>query len=168
MAAKESDRRRGEHRATFVVGALLGGAAGAVWTLFNAPRSGAETRAALTEAVGTAVHGVQDAVAGVRERIRETGERAADRVALAVDAVAGGNDGGGESEPDIAQSTATASSPSMVVGAGPAADTAALTTPDATTDAATFDEPPSLATATDPPDGEAPGGPASGATTVAI
>ncbi len=37
------------HTVAFVVGAALGGAAGAVYGLLNAPRPGAETRADLTE-----------------------------------------------------------------------------------------------------------------------
>ncbi len=37
------------HTVAFVVGAALGGAAGAVYWLLNAPRPGAETRADLTE-----------------------------------------------------------------------------------------------------------------------
>ena len=37
------------HTVAFVIGAALGGAVGAVYGLMNAPRSGTDTRASLTE-----------------------------------------------------------------------------------------------------------------------
>jgi gas vesicle protein len=40
---------RERHTVAFVLGAALGGAAGAVFGLMNAPRPGADTRADLTE-----------------------------------------------------------------------------------------------------------------------
>ena len=92
MARKpaESEAGREGGGAAFVVGAILGGLAGAAWTLFNAPRSGAETRAELVRAAERVVRGVSETVTGAREWVRDAGERAADRVALAIDSVAGG------------------------------------------------------------------------------
>jgi gas vesicle protein len=115
------DEREG-HAVAFVVGALLGGAAGAAWTLFNAPRSGAETRAAI-------VHAVARLVVQARETVRETGERAADRLALALDSLAGG-EGADRPESRVgepaaaaarASSGATAASPTAVVNGKAAA-----------------------------------------------
>lgn len=115
VAAKKNER--GEHRAAFAVGALLGGAAGAVWTLFNVPRSGAATRAEIVRVVETAAGSVRSAVVGAREQVRETGERAADRVALAVDAVTGGRaDDATEPLPTVSTAPPTASSPSSAAG----------------------------------------------------
>ena len=130
MARKPTDREAGQEGggAAFVVGAILGGLAGAAWTLFNAPRSGAETRAALARAVETVVRGVSETVAGARERVRDAGERAADRVALALDSVAGGFGGPVELVPveqGVPDATlATASSPTAF--ASPAAATGDL------------------------------------------
>jgi hypothetical protein len=92
VAAKRAEREEqgDRHAAAFVVGALLGGAAGAAWTLFNVPRSGAETRAAIAHAVQTAGRRVGAALEAARDSLRASGERAADRLALAIDAVAGG------------------------------------------------------------------------------
>ena len=49
------------HDVAFVVGALLGGVAGAVYTLFNAPQAGADTRAQLAEQFGAATSRVDAA-----------------------------------------------------------------------------------------------------------
>lgn len=132
MARKPAEReaRREGGGAAFVVGAILGGLAGAAWTLFNAPRSGAETRAELARAVETVVRGVSEVVTGARERVRDTGERAADRLALAFDAVAGGAGGPVEplpvDPPPPAPALATASSPAATVpAASPTGDLAA-------------------------------------------
>jgi hypothetical protein len=79
----EREERRKDHAVAFVVGALLGGVGGAAWTLFNVSRSGAETRAAIVRSVDAALD-------GTREAVREAGERVADRLAMAIDSVAGG------------------------------------------------------------------------------
>jgi hypothetical protein len=127
VATKRAEREAGQEggSAAFVVGAILGGLAGAAWTLFNAPRSGAETRAELARAVERVVRGVGEAVTGARDRVRDAGERAADRVALALDSVAGGAGGPVDllavEPPAPADGLETASSPAAT--APPAAAT---------------------------------------------
>lgn len=56
---------RGEGR-SFIIGALIGGVIGALWALWNAPRSGSETRRALQRAVDERVERVKQQVAGER------------------------------------------------------------------------------------------------------
>jgi gas vesicle protein len=138
VAGKTAERRdeREGHAVAFVVGALLGGAAGAAWTLFNAPRSGAETRAAIVQTVVAVVD-------QVRETVRAAGERVADRLALTFDAFAGG---------EGADRPASLGGEPAVVTAGPgsgAAATAASPTVAANGQAAASAVPAAVATAAD-------------------
>jgi gas vesicle protein len=109
---EQRDEREG-HAVAFVVGALLGGAAGAAWTFFNAPRSGAETRAAIVRTVTTLV-------TEARETVRATGERVADRLALAIDALAGGERADQPVSPVSETATVAAPSSGGATAAGPA------------------------------------------------
>ncbi len=59
------------HETAFLVGAVLGGIAGATYGLLNAPQSGAQTRAGLVAQWNAAVERVAQAVAGVEASLRE-------------------------------------------------------------------------------------------------
>jgi gas vesicle protein len=56
-----AERKQGR---SFVVGALIGGILGALWAIWNAPRSGEETRRAIQQAVDEQVNDVRRQVAG--------------------------------------------------------------------------------------------------------
>ena len=58
------------HDAAFVVGAILGGVAGATYTLFNAPQAGAQTRAQLAERRDAVAERLAAAIAEVDGRVR--------------------------------------------------------------------------------------------------
>ena len=58
------------HDVAFVVGAILGGVAGATYTLFNAPQAGAQTRAQLAERRDAIAERLATAIAEVDGRVR--------------------------------------------------------------------------------------------------
>lgn len=58
------------HDAAFVIGAVLGGVAGGVWAMFNAPRTGAETRAALAEQTARTLDRIVVGVLDAEETVR--------------------------------------------------------------------------------------------------
>ena len=73
------------HDATFIVGAILGGLAGALGTLFWAPQSGAQTRTQLAERWNAAAERAAQGVATVDARTRELAARAGEGVAPVVE-----------------------------------------------------------------------------------
>ena len=73
------------HDAAFIVGAILGGLAGAVGTLFWAPQSGAETRTQLAERWNAAAERAAQGVATVDTRARDLAARAGEGVAPVVE-----------------------------------------------------------------------------------
>ncbi|MCS6871221.1 MAG: YtxH domain-containing protein [Anaerolineae bacterium] len=54
---------RGEGR-SFIIGALIGAVIGALWALWNAPRSGKETRQAIQQALDERVNSVRRQMTG--------------------------------------------------------------------------------------------------------
>jgi len=68
------------HDAAFVVGAVLGGAAGAAYGLFSAPQAGRRTRDQLAEHADALVQRLADAVAGVRAQTGSTVAQVGDTV----------------------------------------------------------------------------------------
>jgi hypothetical protein len=64
------------HDVAFVIGAILGGAAGAAYGLLNAPDAGARTRALLTERGDRLAQRLADASAGSRTGGQEFGTQA--------------------------------------------------------------------------------------------
>ena len=93
------------HDVAFVVGALLGGLAGATVTLFNAPQAGAQTRAQLAEQVGALSGKVGTATA----RLGEQGERLGRQAGAAISTLTerGGRDAGADGGTDRAATEAT-------------------------------------------------------------
>jgi gas vesicle protein len=73
---------RERHTVAFVVGAMLGGAFGAVYGLLNAPRPGAATRADLTERWHDVEERTAHEIAHLETEVRER---------IAVDEPPGGN-----------------------------------------------------------------------------
>ena len=73
------------HDAAFIVGAILGGLAGALGTLFWAPQSGAQTRTQLAERWNAAAERAAQGVATVDARTRELAARAGEGVAPVVE-----------------------------------------------------------------------------------
>ena len=65
------------HGVAFVVGATLGGVAGAVATLLNAPQAGVSTRTRIGERAGALLRQADEAARGVRADARRLGERVA-------------------------------------------------------------------------------------------
>jgi gas vesicle protein len=59
------------HDAAFVVGAVVGGLAGALYTLFNVPRAGASTRADLVERWNDGLERMAQGMAALDEQIRQ-------------------------------------------------------------------------------------------------
>ncbi len=55
---------------SFLLGALIGGAIGALWALWNAPRSGSETRRSLQRALDERLQSARRQIAG--ERLEES------------------------------------------------------------------------------------------------
>ena len=58
------------HDTAFVVGALLGGALGAVYALLNAPQSGRQTRSQLTGQVDAVTRPARESAHGVQQRTK--------------------------------------------------------------------------------------------------
>ncbi len=78
------------HDVAFVVGALLGGVAGAACTLFNAPQSGSQTRAQLAEQFGALTGQLGATVAKLGEQGEQLGQRATATVSTLTERVGGG------------------------------------------------------------------------------
>ena len=83
------------HGVAFVVGATLGGVAGAVATLLNAPQAGVSTRTRIGERAGALLRQADEATRGLRADARRLGER----VAAPVGARIGGGPTGAETTP---------------------------------------------------------------------
>ena len=62
---------RERHPVAFIVGAAIGGAAGAVYGLLNAPRPGAQTRADLTERWHDVEERTAEEIANIESDVRE-------------------------------------------------------------------------------------------------
>ena len=77
------------HDVAFVVGALLGGVAGATYTLFNAPQAGAQTRAQLAEQVTALTGQLSTATAKLGEQGERLGQRATATVTTLTERVTG-------------------------------------------------------------------------------
>ena len=84
------------HDAAFVVGAILGGLAGAAAVLFRAPQSGAQTRAQLAERWNAAAEQAAQAVAAADGRARELATRAGEGVAPVIERIDRVRPGGAE------------------------------------------------------------------------
>jgi hypothetical protein len=122
------------HDAAFVVGAVVGGVAGAVYALFNAPQAGARTRADLVARWSDAAERLAQGVAALDEGVRQL--LGADDGSLTVGSgdrrvppefevrpqgVAEAPDGAGEAAADSATADVAAASPtSAEPGAVPA------------------------------------------------
>lgn len=77
------------HDVAFVVGALLGGLAGATYTLFNAPQAGSQTRAQLAEQLNGLNGQLGTATAKLGEQGERLGQRATATVAALTERVTG-------------------------------------------------------------------------------
>jgi YtxH-like protein len=67
------------HDAAFVVGAIIGGAAGATYALLNAPQAGRRTRAQLAEGLDAIAQRLLDAATALQSFLQERGGPDADR-----------------------------------------------------------------------------------------
>ena len=112
------------HDAAFVVGAILGGAGGAVYGLLHAPQAGARTRGQLAEQIDAVVQALLDAGGGARARADRLAEQAGAAVASVVPNRA-------EADPALGRSLADTEpiftlpdplEPDPLVAAGPAGD----------------------------------------------
>ncbi len=81
---------RERHDAAFIVGAILGGLAGAGYTLFQAPQAGAQTRAQLAEQVAWLTGRLRTAASPLVERSQALGQQATATVSTLTERRSGG------------------------------------------------------------------------------